>query len=377
MPPPDTGQVTPLPPRFGVWTIVYGTWASRHHPADPPDASWERNRRLIQQAEALGFASTLIAQHIMNPRGNQHDQLETWTTSAALAAVTSRIELIDAIKPYLFHPVVLAKMALQIEEISRGRLAINLVNAWYKPEFERAGIRFAHHDERYAYGREWIQVVRQLFTGKPVTFHGHYFQIEDYVLAPASRFRDRPVIYLGGESEAARALAADAADVYFINGQPIDDVAALIQDVRQRRRTGAPVRFALSAFVIARKTDEEAREALAVALELARLDAAGIAEVVNNADPDAVMFKTFARHPHVIGTNGGTSAGLVGSYETVAARIRAFNEIGIETFMLQFQPFEAEMQRFAHEVIARVSRDVILPVSPETIPRLSPAGALP
>ncbi len=53
-----------LPPRFGVWANVYGTWASRHHPDDPPDASWERNRRLVQEAEELGFTSTLIAQHI-------------------------------------------------------------------------------------------------------------------------------------------------------------------------------------------------------------------------------------------------------------------------------------------------------------------------
>jgi alkanesulfonate monooxygenase SsuD/methylene tetrahydromethanopterin reductase-like flavin-dependent oxidoreductase (luciferase family) len=58
------------------------------------------------------------------------DQLEAWTASAALAGLTNRVEIITAIKPYLYHPVVLAKMALQIENISRGRFAINLVNAW-------------------------------------------------------------------------------------------------------------------------------------------------------------------------------------------------------------------------------------------------------
>jgi len=66
------------------------------------------------------------------------------------------------------------------------------------------------------------------------------------------------------------------------------------------------------------------------------------------------------KHSHVpqtapvIGTNGGTAAGLVGSYEEVAARIADFHAIGIETFMLQFQPFEAEMRRFARDVIPRV-----------------------
>ena len=62
------------------------------------------------------------------------------------------------------------------------------------------------------------------------------------------------------------------------------------------------------------------------------------------------MFKTFQRYP-AIGTNGGTAAGLVGSYDRVAERIREFNEIGIETFMLQFQPFEAEMRRFADSAL--------------------------
>ena len=55
-----------------------------------------------------------------------------------------------------------------------------------------------------------------------------------------------------------------------------------------------------------------------------------------------------------VGTNGGTAAGFVGSYETVAVRLRAFHAAGIELFMLQFQPFEAEMRRFAEAVLPRV-----------------------
>lgn len=64
--------------------------------------------------------------------------------------------------------------------------------------------------------------------------------------------------------------------------------------------------------------------------------------------------KTDAAATRHVGTNGGTAAGLVGSYETVAARIRAFHGAGIDLFMLQFQPFEAEMRRFAKEILPRV-----------------------
>jgi alkanesulfonate monooxygenase len=281
------------------------------------------------------------------------DQLEAWTSSAALAALTSRIEIITAIKPYLYHPVVLAKMALQIEHISRGRFAINLVNAWNIPELEKAGIGFAPHDERYAYGREWISVVEPLMRGETVTFQGTHFNVQDYALRPADPYRSRPLIYVGGESAPARALVADHGDVWFINGQPLADVRALIADVSSRPRVGARLRFGLSAFVIARRTDAEAQDALVHLSELASRDAPIRAVQRSNTDPYSVMAQTMAKSPRV-GSNGGTAAGLVGSYDLVAERIRQFNAAGIELFMLQFQPFEAEMRRFAAEVMPRV-----------------------
>jgi alkanesulfonate monooxygenase len=82
-------------------------------------------------------------------------------------------------------------------------------------------------------------------------------------------------------------------------------------------------------------------------------DQPALAHVFDNADPKAVMFQTFRKYPH-IGTNGGTAAGLVGSYERVTERIHEFTELGIELFMLRFQPFEAEMERFAQEIFPRV-----------------------
>src|SRR3569833_594523 len=99
------------PVRFGVWALVHGSRAALKDPEEPYDASWDRNRRLVLEAEALGFDSTLIAQHTSNPHDGVSDQLEAWTAAAALAALTDRIEIITAIKPYLYHPVVVAKMA--------------------------------------------------------------------------------------------------------------------------------------------------------------------------------------------------------------------------------------------------------------------------
>jgi alkanesulfonate monooxygenase len=341
--------------RFGVWALVHGSRAALQDPEEPYDASWTRNKALVLEAERLGYDSVLVAQHTINPHDPNLDQLEAWTASAALAALTERIEIIAAIKPYLYHPVVLAKMAQQIEHISQGRFAINLVNAWNRPELERAGIGFAEHDARYAYGREWITVVEALLRGERTSFNGEHFHIDDYLLRPADPFRARPRIYVGGESEPARQLVADKGDVWFINGQPLEDVARLIADVSARTRPAslAGLRFGLSAFVIARESDEEAQQHLAHLFALAAKDAPLRAQQKANIDPKAVMFQTFAQTPRV-GSNGGTAAGLVGSYDTVARRIAAFQHAGIELFMLQFQPFEADMRTFAEQVMPRV-----------------------
>ncbi|HUC18030.1 MAG TPA: LLM class flavin-dependent oxidoreductase [Acetobacteraceae bacterium] len=344
-------------PRFGVWALVHGSRGALHDPDEPFDASWERNERLVLAAEALGFDSTLIAQHTANPYDDEWDELEAWTAAAALAALTERIEIIAAIKPPLYHPVVLAKMALQIEHIARGRFGINLVNAWNRPEYEKVGIPFAAHDERYAYGREWIGIVEPLLRGERVSFAGKYFRVTDYQLRPADPFHARPAIYVGGESPPAQDLVACHGDVWFINGQPLAEVRRLIASARARPRAAAPLRFALSAFVIARESAAEAAEAYAHLAALAEKDAAIRERQAANTDPAVVMKHTHAAKTPRIGTNGGTAAGLVGSYDEVAERIRAFHAAGIELFMLQFQPFEAEMQRFAQEILPRVRGD--------------------
>jgi alkanesulfonate monooxygenase len=342
------------PLRFGIWALVHGPRAAHQDPEEPYDASWERNRKLVLAAEALGYDSTLIAQHTINPHQEDLDQLEAWSAAAALAALTDRIEIITAIKPYLYHPVLLAKMALGIEHISRGRFAINLVNAWNRPELEKAGIGFAEHDERYAYGTEWISIVSRLLQGERVTHKGRYFDVQDYALRPADPYRARPYIYVGGESEPARALVAHHGDVWFINGQPLAEVSTLIRDVASRPRPDAsPLRFGLSAFVVARATRAEAESAHGRLLQLAALDAPMKAIQKQNTDPKVVMMQTMQKSQRV-GSNGGTAAGLVGSYDEVADRIIDFHAAGIELFMLQFQPFEAEMKRFADEVIPRV-----------------------
>jgi alkanesulfonate monooxygenase len=344
--------------RFGVWAPVHGSRGALQDPEEPFDASWARNKALVLEAEALGYDSTLVAQHTANPYDDEWDELDAWTGAAALAALTSRIEIIAAIKPPLVHPVILAKMAMQIEHVSAGRFALNLVNAWNRAEYEKTGIHFAPHDERYAYGAEWAGLVERLLRGERVTHKGDYFDIADFQIRPADPYRARPLIYVGGESAPAQDLVAAHGDVWFINGQPLENVQALIASVRKLPRSGAPLRFGLSAFVIARETAGKAQAAYEHLVDLAHKDDEIRARQKQNTDAAVVMKHTHIKSKNpIVGTNGGTYAGLVGSYDEIAVRIAAFGAAGIELFMLQFQPFEAEMRRFAKEIFPRVQAE--------------------
>jgi len=180
-----TLQTDGLEPRFGVWAPVYGAWGARSHPDDPVDASYRRTRDLLVAAEQQGFDSVLLAEHIVNPQSAEAAVLETWTACAALAEATERIEIIAAVKPLLFHPGVLAKLALGIDEISGGRFAINLVSAWFQTEMGNLGIEMPPHDERYELSSEWLDVVRSLWAGGPVDHKGARFRARRARAAPA------------------------------------------------------------------------------------------------------------------------------------------------------------------------------------------------
>jgi len=333
-------------PRFGVWAPVYGNHGARLHPDDLPDASYRRTRDLLVHAEKRGYDATLVAQHVIHPSDTENDVLETWSTLAGLAEATERIELIGAIKPLLFNPLVFAKVAANIAEISGGRLSINVVTGWFLPELEALGLDPLAHDDRYAYTQDWLDAVLNLWSGKHVDIGGQQGGQQALVRPVPTHV---PPVYVGGESEPGRALGASHGDVYFINGRPLADTTALIEDLRSRPRDGAPLRFGLSAFVIARPTEAEAKAE--EELLQARIDAESRPEISSGTDPNTAMYQVLAGSKR-IGSNGGTLAGLVGSYEQVIERIDAFHAAGIELFMLQFQPIESELDRFADHIIS-------------------------
>jgi alkanesulfonate monooxygenase len=338
-------------PRFGAWTPHHGFFGADNHPLAPPDASYQHNRAVTVEAEKLGFDAVLIAQHTISPRHAEADTVDTWTASAGIAEATTRIEIIAAIKPFLYHPGVLAKQALGIDQISGGRFAINLVSGWFLPEIQQLALPSIDHDSRYAYSEEWLGIVTKLLAGETVTHRGRFVSVDGLRLRPRSVRPGGLPVYFGGESEPALALAAAQADTFFINGRDLNATRNLIHQISAYPRSKPPLRFALSGFVIARETNAQAREEFDYLLSLTRRN--DVTRLRSGTDPAVAMMKVNQGVP-VVGSNGGTNAGLVGSYDEVASRLRAFSDAGIELFMLQFQPLLPELRRFAEHVMPRV-----------------------
>src|SRR4028118_702091 len=149
------------------------------------EASWDYGRRLTQRSEETGWDLSLIAELNLNDiKGIEEPALDAWSTAAALAAVTSTIELMVAVRPNFHHPALLAKQAANIDRISGGRLALNVVSSWWKEEAEQYGLAFDQHDDRYARTAEWLTVVDGLWREQRFSHDGARYQLKNAIVAP-------------------------------------------------------------------------------------------------------------------------------------------------------------------------------------------------
>ena len=340
--------------KYGFWAPVFGGWL-RNVRDENMEASWGYFSRLCRRAEEIGYDLTLIAELNLNDiKGVAEPALDAWSSAAALAAVTSKLEIMVAVRPNFHHPALFAKQAANIDRISGGRLALNVVSSWWADEAKQYGLQFDQHDDRYARTHEWLQVVDGLWSQTPFTFAGERYQLQDAICEPKPISSPRPTIYAGGESEAAKALIVHRCDAYVMHGDEPEFIAEKINDMRVRReRAGLPpMQFGMAAYAIVRDTEEEA-----------------LAEVerITTLDSDAPGFSNFDQW--LSGTqlerelkikeysvsNRGLRPGLIGTPAQIRARIDQFAAAGLDLLLLQMSPQLEEMERFAQEVIAPVT----------------------
>ena len=161
--------------------------------------TWPELINMARTAEAVGFDSIWLGDHLLYdlPDGSHRGPWEVWTSLAALAVATERVEIGPLVACTSFHaPAMLAKQAATVDAISGGRLVLGLGAGWNEREYTAFGFAY---DNRVSRFEEAFTIIRTLLSEGRIDFHGRYFDAADCVLDPMSR-PGGPPLMLGSAS---------------------------------------------------------------------------------------------------------------------------------------------------------------------------------
>ncbi len=313
-------------------------------------------RQIAQAADDLGYFGVLL------PTGRSCE--DSWIVASAVAPQTERLRYLVAVRPGLQSPTVAARMTATLDRVTNGRLLINVVTGGDPAENKGDGI-FLSHDERYEVTREFLTVYRGLLAGEPVNFHGKHITVEDGRLLFQPVQQPHPPLYFGGSSEAGIAVAADIVDKYLTWGEPPQAVAQKVKGVAAAAAArGRKLSFGIRLHVIVRETNEQAWAAANELIKYVDDDAIAKAQAAFGRMDSVGQRRMTELHggrrdklevsPNLwagVGlVRGGAGTALVGDPQTVAARIKEYMAVGVDTFILSGYPHLEEAYRFAELV---------------------------
>ncbi|WP_066342263.1 FMNH2-dependent alkanesulfonate monooxygenase [Azohydromonas lata] len=319
-------------------------------------ASSEYMRQIAVTAEHLGYDGLLI------PTGASC--LDPWVVASSLVPVTQRIKLLVALRTSISGPTASARQAASLDQALHGRLLLNVVPGGDAAELAAEGVHL-RHDERYEVADEFLTVWKRLLQGETVDFEGKHFNIQGARNFFEPESAPYPPLYFGGSSPAAHELAAKHVDAYLTWGEPPAAVAEKLADVRARAtRQGRTVRFGVRLHVIVRETNAEAWAAAdslisrltdediqAAQANFAKMDSVGQQRITalhgGRRDKLEISPNLWAGVGLV---RGGAGTALVGDPETVAARLKEYADLGVDSFVLSGYPHLEEAIRFAELV---------------------------
>lgn len=323
-------------------------------PADVPYLG-----QIARAAEQSGFEGALT------PTGAWCD--DAWLSTAMLSQVSERLRFLVAFRPGVVAPYLAAQMSGTFQNLTDGRLMLNVVTGGESHEQRMFG-DFLDKDGRYARCDEFLTIVRRLWAGETVDFHGEHLRVE---AAKLDQIPDPiPEIYFGGSSPAAGRVAAKHVDVYLTWGEPPEAVAEKIAWIRglaeaEPSREGRPMRFGIRMHTIARPTSKEAwaeadRLLAGVDDEMLASVQAGLRRSESEGQRRMLDLNKGSRddlevYPNVwagIGlVRGGAGTALVGSYEEVADRIAEYAGLGLDEFVLSAYPHLEGAYNFGEGVL--------------------------
>ncbi|MCC2958366.1 FMNH2-dependent alkanesulfonate monooxygenase [Massilia sp. IC2-477] len=317
-------------------------------------------KQVAVAADTLGYDGVLL------PTGRSCE--DAWIVASSLIDATRRLKFLVAVRPGLSTPGLAVRMASTFDRLSDGRLLVNVVTGGDQGELEADGL-FADHTKRYEISDEFFRVWRASMAGEGgaagFDFEGKHIQVKGAKTLYPPVQEGGPPLYFGGSSEPAHELAAAQMDVYLTWGEPPAAVKEKLDDIRQRAaRHGRTLRFGIRLHVIVRETNEAAWRAADELIShlddevIARAQAA-FAKMDSVGQQRMAALHGGRRDKLEVSPNlwagvglvrGGAGTALVGDPETVAARMREYAELGIETFILSGYPHLEESYRFAELV---------------------------
>ncbi|MEV4476214.1 LLM class flavin-dependent oxidoreductase [Nonomuraea sp. NPDC049504] len=302
--------------------------------------------------EEHGWAGALI--------GTGWGRPDTFTVAAALAARTTTFQPLIAARPGYWHPAKFASAAATLDHLTGGRVLVNVVSG--KDDLAAYGDSEGDQAHRYARTKEFLRIVRRLWTEEDVTFHGEHFQVTGSTVEPrpvAKDGRRHPRLYFGGASEAAERVAATDADVQLFWGEPLDGVAERIDRLKtlsaRLGRELPPLEFGLRITTFVRDTTEQAwTDAEAKVARMSqdgtfrdpnRHPAVGQQRLLDLTARGDVLDDNLYTAPGRYGGGGAGTTWLVGSPQDVAKSLRRYQELGITHFVLSDTPYLPEIER--------------------------------
>jgi len=315
--------------------------------------------KIVTTAEDAGFTFALV------PVGSACQ--DAWLSAAAVAGRTRSLKFLIAMRPGFVAPTVAAKMSNTLDQLTRGRVLINIVTGGYPAELEADG-DFLDHDERYERTQEFMQVVRKAWTEEKRWNHeSKYYKVQGARLFPKPYQQPCPPFYFGGASEAGKRVGAEEADVYLLWAETQAMVRERIEDMRKRAaELGRTLRFGMRLHVVVRETEEEAWAAADELIsDIPEQLEAVMQKIHSRTDSEGErrqqqMRTSDGKEKLLIGPNLWTGIGkarvgvgtaLVGSGENVARRLQEYADIGLDTFILSGYPHLEEAERFGKYVM--------------------------
>ncbi|MEV6846145.1 LLM class flavin-dependent oxidoreductase [Actinoplanes sp. NPDC051411] len=324
--------------------------------AVPGYGTLDHSVELARLAEEHGWEGALI--------GTGWGRPDTFTVATALAARTTTFKPLVAVRPGYWQPAHFASSAATLDHLSGGRLLVNIVSG--QDDLAAYGDVEGDQTERYARTKEFMRLVRRLWTSEHVTFEGSHFRVADSTVVPRPHGTG-PRLYFGGASAAAEKVAATEADVQLFWGESLDGVADRIDRLRRLSsdldRDLPPLEFGLRITTLVRDTSEEAwRDAEAKVAAMTsppdafrrRRPAVGQQRLLDLGHRGDVLDSCLYTAPGRHGGGGAGTTWLVGSPDEVAAALRKYADLGIDHFILSDTPYRTETARVGDALIGRL-----------------------